>query len=194
MQAQLFALGIEMQMNEAGLELRLLGSNESVKTVDAAMANGRSEKPLGEQGRPLVALEAFLEHRFRDDSGRNVDFSGSAQVELTDSGATCVPREMLRTLCAPWIIRELIDRGRATRVREALELIPEQDAVGDEVVARLLPERPLLFAGDGPTMAASLVRPWDGDSIRFDSGLAEALSLNDGDELIIQSTIDRRRD
>ncbi|MCC7234583.1 MAG: DNA-directed RNA polymerase subunit beta', partial [Bryobacterales bacterium] len=107
------------------------------EAVDALFDNGRRGRVLrGANNRPLKSLSDTLkgkQGRFRQNLlGKRVDYSGRSvivvgpELKLHQAG---LPKKMALELFKPFIYHRLEQRGHCTTIKQAKELVEQQDAV-----------------------------------------------------------------
>ena len=101
------------------------------EAVDALIDNGRRGKPVtGPSNRPLKSLSEMLrgkQGRFRQNLlGKRVDYSGRAVIVVGPSLKIyqCgLPREMALELFKPFVVKRLVEMGKAINVKDAQKKI-----------------------------------------------------------------------
>ncbi len=108
------------------------------EAVDALIDNGRHGRPVtGPSNRPLKSLSDMLkgkQGRFRQNLlGKRVDYSGRSVIvvgpdlKMDQCG---LPKEMAIELFKPFVMKELVDRGKANNIKSARKMV---DRANDEV-------------------------------------------------------------
>lgn len=123
------------------------------ESVDALFDNSsKGSTVVTESGRPLKSLSDNLkgkQGRFRqnllgkrtDYSGRSVIVSGP-ELKLHECG---LPKEMAVELFKPFIIKGLIDRGKADTVKDAKSLIDTRDTSIWDILQNQVKDHPILL-------------------------------------------------
>ena len=101
------------------------------EAVDALIDNGRRGKPVtGPSNRPLKSLSEMLrgkQGRFRQNLlGKRVDYSGRSVIVVGPSLKIyqCgLPKEMALELFKPFVVKRLVEMGKATNVKDAQKKI-----------------------------------------------------------------------
>ncbi len=108
------------------------------EAVDSLIDNGRRGRPVtGPNNRPLKSLSEMLrgkQGRFRQNLlGKRVDYSGRSvivvgpELKIYQCG---LPKEMALELFKPFIMKQLVDKGKATNIKDAKKKV---EKVTDEV-------------------------------------------------------------
>ena len=105
------------------------------EAVDALIDNGRRGRPVtGPGNRPLKSLSDMLkgkQGRFRQNLlGKRVDFSGRSVIAVgpTLKMYQCgVPREMAIELFKPFVMKELVNTGKAHNIKNAKKMVERLD-------------------------------------------------------------------
>ncbi|MDD6260275.1 MAG: DNA-directed RNA polymerase subunit beta', partial [Clostridiales bacterium] len=111
------------------------------EAVDALIDNGRRGKPVtGSSNRPLKSLSEMLrgkQGRFRQNLlGKRVDYSGRSVIVVGPSLKIyqCgLPKEMALELFKPFVVKRLVEMGKATNVKDAQKKIDRAQINNDEV-------------------------------------------------------------
>lgn len=123
------------------------------EAVDALLDNTRSKKTIKvNNNRPLKSLSDLFkgkQGRFRQNLlGKRVDYSGRSvivigpKLKMYQCG---IPKDMAVELFKPFIIRELKNRGLATHVKEARELIERKDQKIWDILEEVIQDHPVLL-------------------------------------------------
>jgi DNA-directed RNA polymerase subunit beta' len=117
------------------------------EAVDALFDNGRRGRVLrGANNRPLKSLSDTLkgkQGRFRqnDYSGRSVIVVGP-ELKLHQCG---LPKKMALELFKPFIYHRLEQRGHCTTIKQAKELVEQQDPVVWDILEEVIKDHPILL-------------------------------------------------
>src|SRR5487761_2624385 len=123
------------------------------EAVDALIDNGRRGRPVtGPNNRPLKSLSDILkgkQGRFRQNLlGKRVDYSGRSVIvvgpnlKLHQCG---LPKEMALELFKPFIYHRLEQRGHCTTIKQAKELVEQQDPVVWDILEEVIKDHPILL-------------------------------------------------
>ncbi|HOM38348.1 MAG TPA: DNA-directed RNA polymerase subunit beta' [Spirochaetota bacterium] len=123
------------------------------EAVDALLDNTRSKKTIKvNNNRPLKSLSDLFkgkQGRFRQNLlGKRVDYSGRSvivigpKLKMYQCG---IPKDMAVELFKPFIIRELKNRGLATHIKEARELIDRKDSRIWDILEEVIQDHPVLL-------------------------------------------------
>ena len=123
------------------------------EAVDALFDNGRRGRVLrGANNRPLKSLSDTLkgkQGRFRQNLlGKRVDYSGRSvivvgpELKLHQCG---LPKKMALELFKPFIYHRLEQRGHCTTIKQAKELVEQQDAVVWDILEEVIKDHPILL-------------------------------------------------
>ncbi len=141
------------------------------EAVDALFDNGRRGRVLrGANNRPLKSLSDTLkgkQGRFRQNLlGKRVDYSGRSvivvgpELKLHQCG---LPKKMALELFKPFIYHRLEQRGHCTTIKQAKELVEQQDPVVWDILEEVIRDHPILL-NRAPTCTGwafrLLSRPW----------------------------------
>ena len=122
------------------------------EAVDALFDNGRRGRVLrGANNRPLKSLSDTLkgkQGRFRQNLlGKRVDYSGRSvivvgpELKLHQCG---LPKKMALELFKPFIYHRLEQRGHCTTIKQAKELVEQQDPVVWDILEEVIKDHPIL--------------------------------------------------
>ena len=114
--------------------------------------NGRRGRVLrGANNRPLKSLSDTLkgkQGRFRQNLlGKRVDYSGRSvivvgpELKLHQCG---LPKKMALELFKPFIYHRLEQRGHCTTIKQAKELVEQQDPVVWDILEEVIKDHPIL--------------------------------------------------
>src|SRR3954453_14125330 len=123
------------------------------EAVDALFDNGRRGRVLrGANNRPLKSLSDTLkgkQGRFRQNLlGKRVDYSGRSvivvgpELKLHQCG---LPKKMALELFKPFIYNRLEQRGHCTTIKQAKELVEQQDPVVWDILEEVIKDHPILL-------------------------------------------------
>ncbi len=123
------------------------------EAVDALFDNGRRGRVLrGANNRPLKSLSDTLkgkQGRFRQNLlGKRVDYSGRSvivvgpELKLHQCG---LPKKMALELFKPFIYHRLEQRGHCTTIKQAKELVEQQDPVVWDILEEVIRDHPILL-------------------------------------------------
>ena len=123
------------------------------EAVDALFDNGRRGRVLrGANNRPLKSLSDTLkgkQGRFRQNLlGKRVDYSGRSvivvgpEMKLHQCG---LPKKMALELFKPFIYHRLEQRGHCTTIKQAKELVEQQDPVVWDILEEVIKDHPILL-------------------------------------------------
>src|SRR2546421_6488944 len=123
------------------------------EAVDALFDNGRRGRVLrGANNRPLKSLSDTLkgkQGRFRQNLlGKRVDYSGRSVIvvgpdlRLNQCG---LPKKMALELFKPFIYHRLEQRGHCTTIKQAKELVEQQDPVVWDILEEVIKDHPILL-------------------------------------------------
>src|ERR1700686_594242 len=123
------------------------------EAVDALFDNGRRGRVLrGTNNRPLKSLSDTLkgkQGRFRQNLlGKRVDYSGRSvivvgpELKLNQCG---LPKKMALELFKPFIYHRLEQRGHCPTIKQAKELVEQQDPVVWDILEEVIREHPVLL-------------------------------------------------
>jgi DNA-directed RNA polymerase subunit beta' len=123
------------------------------ESVDALFDNGRRGRVLrGANNRPLKSLSDTLkgkQGRFRQNLlGKRVDYSGRSvivvgpELKLHQCG---LPKKMALELFKPFIYHRLEQRGHCTTIKQAKELVEQQDPVVWDILEEVIKDHPILL-------------------------------------------------
>src|ERR1700743_428022 len=123
------------------------------ESVDALFDNGRRGRVItGANKRPLKSLVDMLkgkQGRFRQNLlGKRVDYSGRSvivvgpELKLHQCG---LPKKMALELFKPFIYHRLEQRGHCTTIKQAKELVEQQDPVVWDILEEVIKDHPVLL-------------------------------------------------
>src|SRR5256884_2776829 len=125
----------------------------SQEAVDALFDNGRRGRVLrGANNRPLKSLSDTLkgkQGRFRQNLlGKRVDYSGRSvivvgpELKLHQCG---LPKKMALELFKPFIYHKLEALGHCTTIKQAKEMVEQQEAVVWDILEDVIREHPVML-------------------------------------------------
>ncbi|NIU60860.1 MAG: DNA-directed RNA polymerase subunit beta', partial [Gammaproteobacteria bacterium] len=123
------------------------------EAVDALFDNGRRGRVLrGANNRPLKSLSDTLkgkQGRFRQNLlGKRVDYSGRSvivvgpELKLHQCG---LPKKMALELFKPFIYHRLEQAGHCTTIKQAKELVEQQEPIVWDILEEVIREHPVLL-------------------------------------------------
>ena len=123
------------------------------EAVDALFDNGRRGRVLrGTNNRPLKSLSDTLkgkQGRFRQNLlGKRVDYSGRSvivvgpELKLHQCG---LPKKMALELFKPFIYHKLEAQGHCTTIKQAKEMVEQQDPVVWDILEDVIREHPVML-------------------------------------------------
>ena len=123
------------------------------EAVDALFDNGRRGHLLrGANNRPLKSLSDTLkgkQGRFRQNLlGKRVDYSGRSVIvvgpdlKLNQCG---LPKKMALELFKPFIYQRLEQRGHCTTIKQAKELVEQQETVVWDILEEVIQDHPVML-------------------------------------------------
>src|SRR6201986_230261 len=123
------------------------------EAVDALFDNGRRGRVItGANKRPLKSLADMLKAkrgRFRQNLlGKRVDYSGRSVIVVGPELKLheCVlPKKMALELFKPFIYHRLEQRGHCTTIKQAKELVEQQDPVVWDILEEVIKDHPILL-------------------------------------------------
>src|ERR1700688_3890868 len=168
------------------------------EAVDALFDNGRRGRVLrGANNRPLKSLSDTLkgkQGRFRQNLlGKRVDYSGRSvivvgpELKLHQCG---LPKKMALELFKPFIYHRLEQRGHCTTIKQAKELVEQQDAVVWDILEEVIKDHPILL-NRAPTLHRLGIQPFEpvlveGKAIKLHPLTCTAFNADfDGDQMAV---------
>lgn len=168
------------------------------EAVDALIDNSkRGRKMVVERNRALKSLSDMLrgkQGRFRQNLlGKRVDYSGRSVIvvgpdlEMYQCG---LPKEMAVTLFKPFVIKEMIERGISSNLKNAKALIERLDKRVWPVVEDVIREHPVLL-NRAPTLHRLGIQAFEpilveGKAIRLHPLVTTAFNADfDGDQMAV---------
>ena len=168
------------------------------EAVDALFDNGRRGRVLrGANNRPLKSLSDALkgkQGRFRQNLlGKRVDYSGRSvivvgpELKLHQAG---LPKKMALELFKPFIYHRLEQRGHCTTIKQAKELVEQQDPVVWDILEEVVKDHPVLL-NRAPTLHRLGIQAFepvlvDGKAIKIHPLVCTAFNADfDGDQMAV---------
>src|SRR5919202_378460 len=172
------------------------------EAVDALLDNGRRGRALrGANNRPLKSLSDTLkgkQGRFRQNLlGMRVDFSGRSvivvgpELKLHQCG---LPKKMALELFKPFIYNKLEQRGHCTTIKQAKELVEQQDPVVWDILEEVIKDHPILL-NRAPTLHRIGIQAFEpvlveGKAIKLHPLTCTAFNADfDGDQMAAHITL-----
>ncbi len=168
------------------------------EAVDALFDNGRRGRVLrGANNRPLKSLSDTLkgkQGRFRQNLlGKRVDYSGRSvivvgpELKLRQCG---LPKKMALELFKPFIYHRLEQRGHCTTIKQAKELVEQQDPVVWDILEEVIKDHPILL-NRAPTLHRLGIQAFEpvlveGKAIKLHPLVCTAFNADfDGDQMAV---------
>ena len=164
--------------------------------VDALIDNGRRGKPVtGPNNRPLKSLSEMLrgkQGRFRQNLlGKRVDFSGRSvivggpELKIYQCG---LPKEMALELFKPFVMKRLLETGKAGSIREAKKKVEKVFPEVWDALEFVIKEHPVLL-NRAPTLHRLSIQAFEpilveGRAIKLHPLVCSAFNADfDGDQM-----------
>jgi DNA-directed RNA polymerase subunit beta' len=168
------------------------------EAVDALFDNGRRGRVLrGANNRPLKSLSDTLkgkQGRFRQNLlGKRVDYSGRSvivvgpELKLHQCG---LPKKMALELFKPFIYHKLEAAGHCTTIKQAKEMVEQQDPIVWDILEDVIREHPVLL-NRAPTLHRLGIQAFEptlveGKAIRIHPLVCTAFNADfDGDQMAV---------
>ncbi len=168
------------------------------EAVDALFDNGRRGRVLrGANNRPLKSLSDTLkgkQGRFRQNLlGKRVDYSGRSvivvgpELKLHQCG---LPKKMALELFKPFIYHRLEAAGHCTTIKQAKEMVEQQDSIVWDILEEVIREHPVLL-NRAPTLHRLGIQAFEptlveGKAIRIHPLVCTAFNADfDGDQMAV---------
>src|SRR5690348_33476 len=168
------------------------------EAVDALFDNGRRGRVLrGANNRPLKSLSDTLkgkQGRFRQNLlGKRVDYSGRSvivvgpELKLNQCG---LPKKMALELFKPFIYHRLEAQGHCTTIKQAKEMVEQQEPVVWDILEDVIREHPVLL-NRAPTLHRLGIQAFEpvlveGKAIRIHPLVCTAFNADfDGDQMAV---------
>ena len=166
------------------------------EAVDALIDNGRRGKPVtGPSNRALKSLSEMLrgkQERFRQNLlGKRVDYSGRSVIVVgpTLKIYQCgLPREMALELFKPFVVKRLVEMGKATNVKDAQKKIERIFPEVWDALENVIKEHPVLL-NRAPTLHRLSIQAFEpvlveGRAIKLHPLVCTAFNADfDGDQM-----------
>ena len=166
------------------------------EAVDALIDNGRRGRPVtGPNNRPLKSLSELLrgkQGRFRQNLlGKRVDYSGRSvivvgpELKLYQCG---LPKEMALELFKPFVMKRLVETGRASNIKDAKKKVERVNAVVWDSLESVIAEHPVLL-NRAPTLHRLSIQAFEpvlveGKAIKLHPLVCSAFNADfDGDQM-----------
>src|SRR6266852_4751817 len=168
------------------------------EAVDALFDNGRRGRVLrGTNNRPLKSLSDTLkgkQGRFRQNLlGKRVDYSGRSvivvgpELKLHQCG---LPKKMALELFKPFIYHKLEAQGHCTTIKQAKEMVEQQEPIVWDILEDVIREHPVLL-NRAPTLHRLGIQAFEpvlveGKAIRIHPLVCAAFNADfDGDQMAV---------
>jgi len=168
------------------------------EAVDALFDNGRRGRVLrGTNNRPLKSLSDTLkgkQGRFRQNLlGKRVDYSGRSvivvgpELKLHQCG---LPKKMALELFKPFIYHKLEAAGQCTTIKQAKEMVEQQEPIVWDILEDVIREHPVLL-NRAPTLHRLGIQAFEptlveGKAIRIHPLVCTAFNADfDGDQMAV---------
>src|SRR5476651_425070 len=168
------------------------------EAVDALFDNGRRGRVLrGANNRPLKSLSDTLkgkQGRFRQNLlGKRVDYSGRSvivvgpELKLNQCG---LPKKMALELFKPFSYHRLEQRGHCTTIKQAKELVEQQDPVVWDILEEVIKDHPIML-NRAPTLHRLGIQAFEpvlveGKAIKIHPLVCTAFNADfDGDQMAV---------
>ncbi|HKZ53630.1 MAG TPA: DNA-directed RNA polymerase subunit beta' [Candidatus Acidoferrales bacterium] len=168
------------------------------EAVDALFDNGRRGRVLrGANNRPLKSLSDTLkgkQGRFRQNLlGKRVDYSGRSvivigpELKLHQCG---LPKKMALELFKPFIYHRLEQAGHCTTIKQAKEMVEQQEPIVWDILEEVIREHPVLL-NRAPTLHRLGIQAFEpmlveGKAIRIHPLVCTAFNADfDGDQMAV---------
>ena len=123
------------------------------EAVDALIDNGRHGRAVtGPSNRPLKSLSDMLkgkQGRFRQNlSGKRVDYSGRSVIVVGPDlrmDQCGLPKEMAIELFKPFVMKELVKRGKASNIKSARKMVDRANDEVWDVLEDVIKDHPVLL-------------------------------------------------
>ncbi|MCZ6489744.1 MAG: DNA-directed RNA polymerase subunit beta' [Acidobacteria bacterium] len=168
------------------------------EAVDALFDNGRRGRVLrGANNRPLKSLSDTLkgkQGRFRQNLlGKRVDYSGRSvivvgpELKLHQCG---LPKKMALELFKPFIYQKLEQKGLCTTIKQAKEMVEQQDPLVWDILEEVICDHPILL-NRAPTLHRLGIQAFEpvlveGKAIKIHPLVCTAFNADfDGDQMAV---------
>src|SRR5512142_3222163 len=168
------------------------------EAVDALFDNGRRGRVItGANKRPLKSLSDMLkgkQGRFRQNLlGKRVDYSGRSvivvgpELKLHQCG---LPKKMALELFKPFIYSRLDQTGHCTTIKQAKEMVEQQDSIVWDILEEVIKDHPVLL-NRAPTLHRLGIQAFEpvlveGKAIKIHPLVCTAFNADfDGDQMAV---------
>ena len=168
------------------------------EAVDALLDNGRRGRPVtGPNTRPLKSLSDMLrgkQGRFRQNLlGKRVDYSGRSvivvgpELKIYQCG---LPKEMALELFKPFVMRKLVNDGKALNVKSARKMVDRVRPEVWDILEEIIKEHPVLL-NRAPTLHRLGIQAFEpvlveGRALRLHPLVCTAYNADfDGDQMAV---------
>src|SRR5713101_1309874 len=168
------------------------------EAVDALFDNGRRGRVItGANKRPLKSLADMLkgkQGRFRQNLlGKRVDYSGRSvivvgpELKLHQCG---LPKKMALELFKPFIYHRLEQTGHCTTIKQAKEMVEQQDSIVWDILEEVIKDHPVLL-NRAPTLHRLGIQAFEpvlveGKAIKIHPLVCTAFNADfDGDQMAV---------
>src|ERR1700732_3741593 len=168
------------------------------EAVDALFDNGRRGRVLrGTNNRPLKSLSDTLkgkQGRFRQNLlGKRVDYSGRSVIVVGPElrlNQCVLPKKMPLELFKPFIYHKLEAAGHCTTIKQAKEMVEQQESIVWDILEEVIREHPVLL-NRAPTLHRLGIQAFEptlveGKAIRIHPLVCTAFNADfDGDQMAV---------
>src|SRR5580704_3693627 len=168
------------------------------EAVDALFDNGRRGRVItGANKRPLKSLADMLkgkQGRFRQNLlGKRVDYSGRSVIVVGPElklNQCALPKKMALELFKPFIYHKLEAQGHCTTIKQAKEMVEQQEPVVWDILEDVIREHPVLL-NRAPTLHRLGIQAFEpvlveGKAIRIHPLVCTAFNADfDGDQMAV---------
>ena len=168
------------------------------ESVDALIDNGRRGRPVtGPNNRPLKSLSEMLkgkQGRFRQNLlGKRVDYSGRSvivvgpELKLYQCG---LPKEMALELFKPFVMKRLVETGKATHIKTARKTVDRQEKCVWDALEIVIKDHPVML-NRAPTLHRLGIQAFEpvlveGKAIKLHPLVCTAFNADfDGDQMAV---------
>ena len=168
------------------------------EAVDALIDNGRRGRPVtGPGNRALKSLSDMLkgkQGRFRQNLlGKRVDYSGRSvivvgpELKIYQCG---LPKEMAIELFKPFVMKELVENGKAHNVKSAKKMVERMETAVWDVLEDVIKEHPVML-NRAPTLHRLGIQAFEpilveGKAIKLHPLVCTAFNADfDGDQMAV---------
>ncbi len=168
------------------------------ESVDALIDNGRRGRPVtGPNNRPLKSLSEMLkgkQGRFRQNLlGKRVDYSGRSvivvgpELKLYQCG---LPKEMALELFKPFVMKRLVETGKATHIKTARKTVDRQEKCVWDALEVVIKDHPVML-NRAPTLHRLGIQAFEpvlveGKAIKLHPLVCTAFNADfDGDQMAV---------